>query len=83
MDFILACSSVFFMISLGPVESTSLPSDVSFFKIIHEHNIRERIKEFESTGFVVLMIRKDDVAHGFISNIASAVEAMIKKSHLV
>jgi hypothetical protein len=83
LDFIVACTSVFYIISLGPVESTVVPSDERFFKIIHEHNARERIKESESTGFVALMIRKDEVAHGFISHISASIEALIKKSHSV
>jgi hypothetical protein len=81
LDFIVACTSIFYIVSLGPVESAAVPADESFFQIIHEHNARDKIKESETTGFSLLMIRKDEFAHGFIEHISMDINALIKKTH--
>lgn len=75
VEFVRACTSVFFIVTVGAPESLTI-TQRSSVHMVHDANVVDILTQARTTGVVLAMIRKSEDSHELISSVATAIESL-------
>ena len=82
-DFLFSVLSVFHVFSIGTPEQSSVCQSLEDnIRIVHEHNLREFISTWKSSGQTLVFVRKNESASAIITEIASRIDSAHRRAHI-